>query len=113
MLSAALVVAMNLESASLLNDSLLPALKGGGINLSHWWAQAHGGDYSDRRLKTWMTEKDAELIRKMGFKHVRFTLEPRAIWNEASPGSLPKERLEMLRKSVTWYTSRGLVVILD
>lgn len=81
--------------------------------MSHWWAQAHGGDYSDQRLKTWMTEKDAELIRKMGFKHVRFTLEPRAIWNEASPGSLPKERLEMLRKSVAWYTSRGLVVILD
>lgn len=113
MISAALVVAVNSASASLLDDSLLPALKGGGINLSHWWAQAPGGDYSDQRLKTWMTEKDAELVRKMGFKHVRFTLEPKAIWNESSPGSLPKERLDMLKKSVSWYTSRGMVVILD
>lgn len=114
MLSTALAVAvMNSTGSITLQDSLLPALKGGGINLSHWWAQAHGGDYSDKRLQSWMTEKDAEIIKQIGFKHVRFTLEPKAIWNDASPGVLPPERLAMLKKNVGWYTKRGVLVILD
>ena len=47
-----------------------------GINLSHWFAQSPGGDYSENHLKTHTTARDIALIKSLGFDHVRFTVEP-------------------------------------
>src|SRR6202163_4664688 len=46
-----------------------------GINLSHWFAQS--ADYSRAHLESHTTAEDIALIRKIGFDHVRLTLEDR------------------------------------
>jgi hypothetical protein len=43
-----------------------------GINLSHWFAQSPGDDYSKEHLQTHTTVEDIALIKTMGFDHVRF-----------------------------------------
>src|SRR5271170_2469617 len=45
-----------------------------GINLSHWFAQAIGGQYTKEHLETYDTAQDMAVIKSMGFDHVRFTL---------------------------------------
>src|SRR5918911_1285558 len=47
-----------------------------GVNLSHWFAQSPGGDYSDRHLLTRPTEREIAVLKSLGFDHVRFPFEP-------------------------------------
>lgn len=84
-----------------------------GINLSHWWAQSFTGDYPLDHLDTYMQESDFDLIREIGFRHVRLTLNPRAIWNEEDPAALPGDRLTRLQSDVKALVEREVAVILD
>ncbi|HEX7157966.1 MAG TPA: glycoside hydrolase family 5 protein [Edaphobacter sp.] len=51
-----------------------------GINTSNWFAQA--GDYSVQRLRTYTTADDIRLIRRLGFDHIRLSIdaEPLLAW---------------------------------
>lgn len=104
---ASLVIA---QPSSVPADRLATLSKG--INLSHWWAQSFEG-YTDEHLTTYITPRDFRLIRQMGFRHVRFTLEPMAIWNEADPAKLPPARLSLLKEDVKGLVDAGLGVIVD
>ena len=42
-----------------------------GVNLSHWFAQSPGSDYSEKHLQTHTTERDIAVIKSIGFDHVR------------------------------------------
>src|SRR5512138_1618942 len=46
-----------------------------GVNLSHWFAQSSDNDYSKAHLDSHTTAADLALIEKLGFDHVRFTVE--------------------------------------
>src|SRR2546430_16875043 len=50
-----------------------------GINLSHWFSQSPGNNYSRDHLDTHTTAEDIALIKAMGFDHVRFPIEPAPI----------------------------------
>src|SRR6185437_3173152 len=54
-----------------------------GINASLWFAQT--GDYSPHRLEIFTTDSDIALIKKMGFDHVRLSIDAGSLqkWQEA------------------------------
>ena len=82
-----------------------------GINLSHWFAQS--ADYSRVHLESHTTAEDIDLIRKIGFDHVRLTLEPAPLFNPQDPAKLNAEYLEYLDNALDLILAQGLAVIVD
>ena len=82
-----------------------------GINLSHWFAQAR--DYSEAHLKTHTTARDIRLIKEMGFDHVRFTVEPAPLFDEAAPARLKRPYLARLDAALDALLAGGLAVVFD
>jgi endoglucanase len=82
-----------------------------GINLSHWFAQSNS--YDQQHLSTYDTEKDFDLIRSMGFDHVRFTIEPAPIFRQSQPDKLDEEYLHRIDDVVQMALARNLAIILD
>lgn len=80
-----------------------------GINASEWFAQSH--DYSLQRLSTYTTLDDIALMRRMGFDHVRVSVDPaifdcHGVWTEC-------ERVKALDGVVAKALSLDLAVIID
>ncbi|HYJ45567.1 MAG TPA: cellulase family glycosylhydrolase, partial [Pyrinomonadaceae bacterium] len=84
-----------------------------GINLSHWFAQSPGNDYSENHLRTHTTARDLALIKELGFDHVRFTVSPAALTDEADPALLKPERLRLLDEALDMMLAEGLAVVVD
>jgi endoglucanase len=82
-----------------------------GINLSHWFAQSR--DYSEKHLREHTTRRDVELIRRLGFDHVRFTVEPAPLFDEARPSELRREHLRRLDAALDMLLTGGLAVVVD
>ncbi|MBV9929267.1 MAG: cellulase family glycosylhydrolase [Acidobacteria bacterium] len=82
-----------------------------GINLSHWFAQSR--DYSEKHLREHTTARDVELIKSLGFDHVRFTVEPAPFFEEASPSELNQEYLKQLDAALDLLLGSGLAVVFD
>lgn len=82
-----------------------------GINLSHWWAQ--GSDYTLERLRNHMTEADFKQIKTSGFRHVRLTLEPEALWDRSLPVKLDVQKLALLKADIAEIVRSELAVIVD
>jgi endoglucanase len=59
-----------------------------GINTSNWFAQA--GDYSVQRLRTFTTADDIRLIHRLGFDHIRLSIdaEPLLAWQRKQPNGI-------------------------
>ena len=64
---------------------------GRGINLSHWFAQARS--YQKAHFESYITLEDIQLIKAIGFSHVRFTLNPVILLNEQDPKALDPDIL--------------------
>jgi aryl-phospho-beta-D-glucosidase BglC (GH1 family) len=84
-----------------------------GINLSHWFAQSPGADYSAAHLQTHTTARDIALIKRMGFDHVRFPVEPAPLFEEAEPSRLNAEYLAHLDAALDLLLASGMSVVLD
>jgi endoglucanase len=84
-----------------------------GINLSHWFAQSPRRDYSETHLKSHTTERDIALIKSLGFDHVRFTIEPAPLMDEAAPAQLRPEYLRHLDSALDMLLASGLAVVVD
>jgi len=84
-----------------------------GINLSHWFAQSPGGDYSENHLRTHTTERDIDAIKSLGFDHVRFTFEPAPLFDEAHPSDLNADYLRRLDSALDMLLASGLSVVFD
>ena len=82
-----------------------------GINLSHWFAQSN--DYSEKHLREHTTRRDLELIKRLGFDHVRFTVEPAPLFDEARPSELRREHLRRLDAALDMMLTSGLAVVVD
>ncbi len=89
-----------------------------GVNLSHWFAQAYNakpdgkkGGYNTDHFARWITEKDADLIKSMGFDHVRLGIEVAEFMEP--DGSLDPKFLPVLDKAIAMFSGRGLAVKLD
>jgi len=84
-----------------------------GINLSHWFAQSPGDDYSKEHLQTHTTVEDIALIKTMGFDHVRFTIEPAPLMTPGDPGKLKSNYLQYFDAALDMLLAQGLAVIVD
>jgi endoglucanase len=84
-----------------------------GVNLSHWFSQSPRQDYSESHLREHTTRRDIELIKSLGFDHVRFPVEPAPLFDAAHPSELNAEYLRHLDAALDMLLSTGLAVVLD
>lgn len=84
-----------------------------GINLSHWFAQSPGNDYSENHLQTHTTAQDITLIKSMGFDHVRFTINPDPLMDASDPTRLKPDYIRYLDTALDTILASGLAVIVD
>ena len=82
-----------------------------GINLSHWFAQSR--DYSEKHLREHTTRRDIELVKRLGFDHVRFTVEPAPLFDVARPAELKREHLRHIDAALDMLLASGLAVVFD
>jgi aryl-phospho-beta-D-glucosidase BglC (GH1 family) len=86
-----------------------------GINVSEWFAQ-EPGRYTAERLSTYTDVNDIALIKKLGFDHIRLSVDPEPLMdplvrNPQSQGS--NTFLSALDRIVQAAQSKGLAVIID
>jgi len=85
-----------------------------GINLSEWFAQVYDPrGYTKEHLVGWVTADDIELIKSMGFDHVRLSINPQPMMRHNEADNIPKEYLGYLDGAVKMILDNGLAVILD
>lgn len=82
-----------------------------GINLSHWFSQS--STYSKSHLQAHTTTADLALIKRMGFDHVRFPIEPAPLFTDAEPDRLKTEYLAFVDAALNQILAQGLAVIVD
>jgi endoglucanase len=106
-----------LASASATRPSGVPASRFArlrrGINLSHWFSQSIGNDYSRAHLETHTTAEDIALVKRMGFDHVRLPVEPAPLFNPSDPGALDADYLRRLDGALDMILAHGLAVVVD
>src|SRR5437879_3672451 len=86
-----------------------------GLNLSHWFAQArsaHG--YSQEHLTTYTTASDVALIRRLGFDHVRLSVDPALLlFTPANVETVQRDRLQELERAIRMIIDADLAVVID
>src|SRR5438128_7702045 len=85
-----------------------------GLNLSHWFAQArsaHG--YSQEHLTTYTTASDVALIRRLGFDHVRLSVDPALLFTPANVELVQRDRLQELERAIWMIIDADLAVVGD
>jgi endoglucanase len=80
-----------------------------GINASEWFAQS--SDYSPKRLNSYTTLRDLELIKRMGFDHVRLSVDPAVF--ECLLNATTCEQVQILDGIVSKCLALDLAVIVD
>ncbi len=80
-----------------------------GINTSEWFAQS--SDYSAQRLRTYTKLNDIDRIKKMGFDHIRISIDPQVF--ECFRTGASCERVQMLDEVVDRALTQDLAVIID
>src|SRR5438132_1021349 len=85
-----------------------------GLNLSHWFAQArsaHG--YNQEHLTTYTTASDVALIRRLGFDHVRLSVDPALLFTPANVEIVQRDRLQELERVIRMIVDADLAVVID
>src|SRR3989442_9003136 len=85
-----------------------------GLNLSHWFAQArsaHG--YNQEHLTTYTTASDVALIRRLGFDHVRLSVDPALLFTPANVELVQRDRLQELERAIWMIIDADLAVVID
>jgi len=85
-----------------------------GINLSGWFAQVYDPKgYTKEHFQAWVTADDIVLIKRMGFDHVRLSVNPQPMWRTNHADDLPGDYLVYLDSAVQMILDHGLAAILD
>ena len=84
-----------------------------GINASMWFAQ-WTGDYSAARTNSYIDEADIQLMAKLGFDHVRLSIDPAPLTHApVGADGLNAEFLGRVDRAVDEMIAQGLAVIVD
>ncbi|GAC1364106.1 MAG: cellulase family glycosylhydrolase [Acidobacteriaceae bacterium] len=83
-----------------------------GINASIWFAQSPR-DYTVERLRSFTTDEDIRLMRRLGFDHVRLSIDatPLIEWQRSRDGVTPF--MAELDRVVKEITVEGMAVVVD
>lgn len=90
-----------------------------GINLNGWFCQPWNqridgkkGGFNKEFLQGFITEQDADMIRSMGYDHVRLPVDPTFLCNKED-GALLTDLLPELDRAIAMLRAKGLAVIVD
>jgi endoglucanase len=85
-----------------------------GINVNHWFAQVKDPrGYVPEHFRTYITVQDIELIRSLGFDHVRLSVAPEPMFVRGAADALPTRYLQQLDEAVNIILAQGLALIVD
>jgi aryl-phospho-beta-D-glucosidase BglC (GH1 family) len=85
-----------------------------GINTSHWFAQVFDKrGYTREHFEEYITAKDIDLIRDMGFDHIRFSVNPEPMFEPAAPAALPSAYVALVDRAIDMMLERDLAVVVD
>jgi len=85
-----------------------------GLNLSHWFAQARSTQgYSQEHLTAHTTSSDAALIRRLGFDHVRLSVDPALLFTPANVEIVQPGQLQQLERAIRIIIDADLAVVID
>jgi len=85
-----------------------------GLNLSHWFAQARSAQgYSQEHLMAHTTASDVALIRRLGFDHVRLSVDPALLFTPANLEIVQRDRLQELERAIRMIIDADLAVVID
>jgi len=79
-----------------------------GTNIAHWLSQSNRRG-SERA--SFFTRADVELIRSVGFDHIRLPVDEEQLWDAA--GNREEAAFTLLDSCMNWAQAAGLKVILD
>jgi len=95
------------------DESKRPTLQRG-LNLSHWFAQARiPQGFIREHLITHTTAADAAFIRRLGFDHVRLSVDPATISSPGNIDTVELDRLHELERAIQMIIDSGLVAVVD
>jgi aryl-phospho-beta-D-glucosidase BglC (GH1 family) len=112
------LMATNVSSTAQTAASPLPAQRLAhlrrGINLSEWFAQVYDSrGYTKEHFQTWNTADDIALIQKMGFDHVRLSVNPAPMFRHNHADEIPTDYLGYLDAAVKMILDHNLAVVID
>jgi len=85
-----------------------------GINVSQWFSQVVDPlGLTEAHFISHTTQEDLQLIRRLGFDHVRLSIEPEPMFDVESPGQLPQEYLGYIDRAIDLILANDLAVIVD
>ncbi len=80
-----------------------------GINISDWFAQVYDPNgFTKQHFDTAITARDLDLIRAMGFDHVRLSVDPKPMFHAKQADQIASEELNYLDAAVKMILDRGL-----
>ncbi len=90
-----------------------PALRRG-LNLSHWFAQTRSAQSrSYEPLTGPTTAADVALIRRLGFDHVRLTVDPAPLLTAPNVEIVRRDRLQELDRAIWMVIDADLAIVID
>jgi endoglucanase len=81
-----------------------------GLNIGGYLSQAK---FTDKHLKTFITEKDFAVIKKWGFSLIRLPVDYFLFENDAMPYVYDGKRLKLVDNCVKWAEKYGLWIMID
>ena len=85
-----------------------------GINISNWFSLfPDGKTFTREQFETAITPRDLDLIRDMGFDHVRLCVDPQPMFRPHDSDRIDSEFLTDLDAALQMILSRGLAVEID
>ena len=82
-----------------------------GINISDWFAQVYDPNgFTKQHFETAITARDLDLIRAMGFDHVRLSVDPKPMFHARQADQIASDELNDLDAAVKMILDRGLAV---
>jgi endoglucanase len=92
---------------------LVPTLRRG-LNLSHWFAQVRSAQgYSQEHLIAHTTASDIALFHRLGFDHVRLSIDPAMLFTPANVEIVQRDRLQELDRAIRMIIDADLAVVID
>ncbi|HUS47886.1 MAG TPA: cellulase family glycosylhydrolase [Phycisphaerae bacterium] len=79
-----------------------------GVNLSMWFAQLPP---DAERFKNYIKAEDIRLIKRLGFRHVRLIVDPKALMNPGNPGQLKEQHLKLLDAAIDMILAEKLAIV--
>jgi endoglucanase len=108
-LFAALLLSLQMMRSLGVDQSRMDRLTQG-INTAHWFAQTElTADNFQNRIQP----EDIQLIKQIGFRHIRLPLDPTVLFNEDDPAQLNPENLIYVDTALDRILAADLAVIVD